>query len=351
MRILCLPAFLLALFIHPSVGAASGEAVLFASEEPFRAVLTAPLKQAYAQKNQDDRLYLAGKWSYRDVDDTVALPVKIRTRGNYRRQVCKLPPLQLNFRKDELEDTLFAGQNKLKMVSPCKTGDRYQQLIYLEYLVYQFYALVSDYHFRTRLVDVNYVDSDSGKTWRSTNFLIESDKAMAARLGMEALDIESTRRSAMNLGETALLEVFQLMIANVDYSSLQSPPGKSCCHNIVPIAADGNPQDIVPVAYDFDSAGIIDAPYATTPSVVPIKRVTQRYFTGWCKEERLYREAITHLNSLRDEAVAIFAGSTLLDDKHRKKAVTFLEESYSLINDEDYVADSIIGRCRGEVIR
>lgn len=330
---------------------AAPEPPLFSTKAPFKAVLTAPVHQAYSQKKQEKRLYLEGKWSYKGDADSVALPVKIRTRGNYRREVCKLPPLQLNFRKNELEDTLFASQNKLKMVSPCKTGDKYQQLIYLEYLVYQFYALVSEHHFKTRLVEVSYVDTEKGKSWNSTNFLIESEKALLERLGMEPVEAESTQRSAMNLRETALLEVFQLMIGNVDYSSLKSPPGKSCCHNVVPIAPDETFTGLIPIAYDFDSSGIINAPYATVPSSVPITRVTQRYFTGWCKQEQRYREAISRLNTVREEADAIFSDSELLSGKYRKNAVEYLERSYKLINDEDFVQEMILGRCRGEVIK
>jgi hypothetical protein len=137
------------------------EPPLFSSREPIKAVLSAPLFQAYKDKMKEDRLYLEGTWAQKRGEQTERLSVKIRARGNYRRRVCDRPPLQLNFKKKEVEGTLMSGQDKLKMVSPCERGDKYQQLIYLEYLVYQLFALYSDYHFRTRLVDVAYVDSGS----------------------------------------------------------------------------------------------------------------------------------------------------------------------------------------------
>ena len=79
---------------------------LFSSDAPLKAVLTAPISQAYQQKRQEQRLYLEGHWSYLEGDTTVRYPVKIRTRGNFRRRVCSLPPLQLNFRKRDLEGGL-----------------------------------------------------------------------------------------------------------------------------------------------------------------------------------------------------------------------------------------------------
>jgi hypothetical protein len=331
---------------------AQAEPPLFSSEEMLRTALTAPLAEAFSQKKQKDRLYLEGRWSYRQDEATVRLPVKIRTRGNFRRVNCALPPLQLNFRKKTLDGTLLDGQDKLKMVSPCGHGEKYQQLIYLEYLVYRLFALFSDYHFRTRLVEVGYVDTgERADPWQSVNFLIEDVQAMAARSGAGLVDIESSRRSEMDLGLTALVEVFQFMIGNVDYSTLQSPPGDKCCHNVKLLArADSSAGGYLPVPYDFDSAGIINAPYATVPEQVPIKRVTQRYFTGWCKEEYRFREAISRVNAQREGAIAVFEKFPLLEKKYRKKAVDYLDKSYQLLNDEKYVKRYILGRCRGEVI-
>lgn len=330
-------------------GGAAANPLLFSSEEMLRAALTAPLTEVFGQKNQKDRVYREGRWSYRDGDETVRLPVKIRTRGNFRRENCALPPIQLNFRKNELANTILDGQDKLKMVSPCDHGEKYQQLVFLEYLVYRLFALFSEYHFRTRLVQVGYVDT-TGKIdpWQSVNFLIEDENAMAERSGSNLVQTQTSKRHEMDLQQTALVEVFQFLIGNVDYSTLKSPPGDNCCHNVKLISGSG--KSFLPVPYDFDASGLIDAPYAGVPEQLPIRRVTQRYFTGWCKEERRFREAITKLNDHREKAIAVFAESPLLNQRHRKKAVGFLEKSYELLSDEKHVKRYIFGRCRGEVI-
>lgn len=329
----------------------AGETPLFSSAEMLKAALSAPLEQAYNQKKLENRLYLDGTWSYREGTETLRLPVKVRTRGNYRREACTLPPLQLNFRKKELKGTLLDGQDKLKMVSPCKSGKKYQQLIYLERLVYELFALFSEYHFRTRLVEVGYVDSALPEEhWSSTNFLIEDVDDMAARSGMKEVEIVSSKREQMDLQHTALVEVFQYMIGNVDYSTLKSPPESDCCHNVKLIAPEGAAKGFIPVPYDFDSSGIINAPYSAVPAQVPIKRVTERYFTGWCKEEWRYREAIARLSSQRQAAIALFAESPLLENYYRKRAVKYLEKFYDLVENERKVDRYIIGRCRGEVI-
>ncbi len=325
---------------------------LFASDEPFKGVLTAPIFEAYGQKKMEDRLYLEGYWSQKKGEETERVSVKIRTRGNYRRRTCDLPPLMLNFKKKEVEGTFLAGQDKLKLVSPCKRGDKYQQLIYMEYLVYQLFALYSDYHFRTRLVEVAYVDSgNTSKRWQSTNFLLEDDKAMASRYELELKKMPYTMRAQMDLAQTALVEVFQYMIGNVDYSTLKSPEGEDCCHNIKLLSPEGADTGILPVAYDFDSSGFINAPYATLPANVPIRRITKRYFNGWCKEDRRYNDAIALIISHRDAAVALFEDFPLLNKTYRKRALSYLEKSYDRITDEDSAKKEILEHCRGEVIK
>ncbi|QFU74309.1 hypothetical protein EY643_00845 [Halioglobus maricola] len=325
---------------------------LFSSDNAFKATLTAPLSQAYAQKGQEKRLYLDGSWSYLEDGETVRLPVKIRTRGNYRRKVCKLPPLQLNFRKKELQDTLFDGQNKLKMVSPCRSGDKYQQLVYLEYLLYQLYALFTPHYFETRMVEVGYSDQGvDGAHWSSVNFLLEDVDDMAARSNMEEVEIVTPKRQQLDLGETALLELFQYLIGNADYSSLRAAPGEDCCHNVKLIAPEGADSGFIPVAYDFDSTGLINAPYATPPESLPIEEVTQRYFTGWCKEEARFIEARARLNAEREAALALFSEFELLEKKYRKRAVSYLEKSYKTLNNERMFKRYILERCRGDVIK
>ncbi|RLQ21796.1 hypothetical protein DWB85_10945 [Seongchinamella sediminis] len=342
---------LLSLLLLPAHLGGAPDPPLFAVSEPLRAVLNAPILEAYRDKDKQERLYLQGSWSQKRGEQTERLSVKIRTRGNYRREMCDRPPLQLNFRKKEVVGTLMAGQDKLKMVSPCERGDKYQQLVYLEYLVYQLFALYSDYHFRTRLVDVAYVDSGSGdRRWSSHNFLIEDVDHMAARYGLQELAVPHTMRVQMDLAQTALVEIFQFMIGNVDYSTLKSRPGEDCCHNTKLLVAGDADQGFIPVAYDFDSAGIINAPYATVPASVPIRRITTRYFLGWCKEEARYRDAVARINARREEALALFAESPLLSDTYRKRALKYLGDSYDYLNDEKSFARNILGKCRGEVI-
>ena len=39
---------------------------------------------------------------------------------------------------------------------------------------------------------------------------------------------------------------------------------------------------MIPIPYDFDFSGLVDAPYATPPDVLKIANVRQRFYRGYC---------------------------------------------------------------------
>ncbi|MEL6252211.1 MAG: hypothetical protein AAFR87_09395, partial [Bacteroidota bacterium] len=114
---------------------------------------------------------------------SMAHDFKIKTRGNFRRKPsnCKYPPIRLNFPKKMIpEGSIFQGQDKLKLVMPCK-GDQY---VAREYLAYKLYNQISPLSFKVRLVKLTFEDIKKNK--RSNEilaFLIEDEDLMAKRNG------------------------------------------------------------------------------------------------------------------------------------------------------------------------
>ncbi|MCJ7815624.1 MAG: hypothetical protein MUP31_06190, partial [Xanthomonadales bacterium] len=86
--------------------------------------------------------------------------IKIRVRGKSRTSVCDFPPLRLNFSPDKTAETVFANQNKLKLVTHCKNKDSAQANILKEYAAYKIFNLISDVSYKVRLVHVTYMDTD-----------------------------------------------------------------------------------------------------------------------------------------------------------------------------------------------
>ena len=328
---------------------AAGEHLLFQDDEVLKAVLTAPISQAYAQRHQEVRIYFPGYWSYISGDgQTRRLDVSIRTRGHFRREFCELVPLQLNFKKSQVKGTLFTGQDKLKLVAPCRDGERYQQYVILEYLAYRIFDIITDHSFRTRLVRLSYVDSDERyEPWTDIAFVIEDDSDMANRLGLERLRIGSVKYNELDHPKTALVQLFQFLIANNDYSVIKGGEGEECCHNSDVLAEEASGGGRIPIPFDFDLSGLVNAHYAKPPHQVPIIDVRERYFYGLCQPRETLDNAIFYMQSKRDEIIALFENSAELNAKNKKKSLEYVEDFYAILDSPEKIEREIIGRCRG----
>lgn len=325
---------------------------LFESSEPLQAVLTAPITSAYRERKKSIRLYQEGMLSYKTGEESNdRIPVKIRTRGNFRRLNCGHPPLQLNFSKKANDGTLFENQDKLKLVGPCERGAAFQSLVGLEYLIYKMWEQISPYHFKTRILELSYLDADKKRAPRqATTFVIEDLKDMSKRLKLDHYKVPKAARTQLDLPQTALLEVFQFMIGNTDYSTIAAPPGANCCHNARLLVNSGETSNAIPVPYDFDVSGFVDAPYAKPAEQYPIKNVRQRYFAGWCKESQHFEKAVQTFIDRKSQLYTTIQDTSVIGDFTKKKASRYLDRFFTLIEDPKRVQREIVGRCRGSVI-
>src|SRR5690606_13278216 len=159
-------------------------APVFHSHDVLRVKITAPFRQVLASRGEDAD-YFPARLSYVDANGrAVESDLEIKTRGNFRNRenVCRFPQLMLDFPRSAMSGTLFAGENRLKLVTHCQPRSRYNQYVLLEYLSYRVFNLLSDTSLRVRLLDLEYIDSRNGDTVASApGFLIESVESLAVR--------------------------------------------------------------------------------------------------------------------------------------------------------------------------
>ena len=60
--------------------------------------------------------------------------IRIKPRGNSRKDICYLPPIKLDFSKTDILMESLKDLEKMKLVSYCKKGSSFQDLILKEYL-------------------------------------------------------------------------------------------------------------------------------------------------------------------------------------------------------------------------
>ncbi len=322
---------------------------LFRNHVALKAVLTAPISQAYAQRHSDVRLYFPGQWSYIDEQgEKQRLQVSIRLRGDFRRDYCELPPLRLNFKKSEVKGTLFSGQDKLKLVAPCQHGIESQQNLLLEYLAYRIYEVLTDTSFGTRLIRLSYVDSDDKlKSWTDMAFVLEEERDIGKRLGLDRARVAENRFDELDQPATALAELFQFMISNHDYSVLKGPPGEYCCHNTVIYVDESQADKRIPVPYDFDMSGLVNTDYSSPPSHLPIRLVRTRFYRGLCQPDEVLEATVAHFLDKKAEILALFDTTPELSRISRNRNVKYIKEFYAVLEDPVLLQEQVRDRCRG----
>jgi len=319
---------------------------LFDNEWLIEATIEAPFGQIMRERSEDQEL--DGVFSYKNPDGSEQrLDSKIRIRGNYRarKDICDFAPLRLNFRKKQVAGTEFAGQNKLKLVTHCEnSGKRPEQLVLKEYLTYKFLAALTENSFDTRLLRVTYVDSDRpAKSRTKYAFLIEEKEKLADRIGARLAKVESIQFDELNHTQTNLVTVYSYFIGNTDFSATRGPGKGFCCHNIV--LFEQEPGIKLPIPYDFDFSGMVDAPYAAPNPRLKINFVTTRLYRGLCRNNELLDDTFNLFHERRDQFYALISGLQGLSDKSKKKMRKFLDDFYVTVNDESLVNRSFVKRC------
>lgn len=315
---------------------------LFYNDDILHCKLAGNLNALYKDRG-DNSSYHPITLQYLTKDSaTVALNVMAKTRGHFRRDKknCKMPPILLDFQNTKnIKNTLFENQKKLKLVVPCQ-GDDY---VIKEYLVYKLYNLLSDKSFRARLVQVDFEDSSTNHKMETHYcILIEDEKKMAQRnqsfvLKNKMLDMKST-----DITEFEKMAVFQYMIGNTDW-------GVPYLQNIVLITKDSM---IAPAAvpYDFDHAGIVDAPYAGPAPELEISSVRERLYRGFCEEDKKnFKETFDLFNKKKNDIYNVYNNCTLLNSKYIKFVTRYLDEFYKTINSNKSIEAEFGKPCNTDV--
>ena len=331
--------FTILLFSLPAFSAQAVQAPLFEDDSPIEIELTGPMWSLVDQREEQK------EWPFRLKTQTFELDVQVKARGNSRLRVCAFPPLRLNFKKSQVAGTLFEGQNKLKLVTPCKKSDRSRADVMEEYAAYRIFSLLTDVSYRVRLVNISYNDTDgrlNEKFGQSYGFLIEPVDQLVARVGGSLTEIPAVSLGSIDEEQAALLYVYQYLIANTDWSFVAPESDESCCHNVRLIKI-GDKQS--PVPYDFDLAGLVNASYAHPDPSLRIKKVTMRLYRGFCSDPDVLRSALTEITSKEDEVNGVINNLPQLTDKEKMQRISYLDRFFKKANDKDQIIRSFEKRC------
>ncbi|GAA4469776.1 hypothetical protein GCM10023189_57330 [Nibrella saemangeumensis] len=308
---------------------------LFKSEDILQLTVRANLSSVLKDRGETPS-YHPATLSYQDTrQESVTLPIKIMARGNFRRKAmnCRFPPLWLNFPKKIPKGNLFDKQGKLKLVTHCQN----EEYVVREYMVYKVLNQLTDYSFRARLAKVTYEDS-LGKRSPETRYaiLLEDETDLAKRNSAKILDKKQLNMARVDLKTMLRVAVFEYLIGNTDWSV-------PYLHNIKLLTDEAHKQP-VPVPYDFDHSGIVEAPYARPAEELQLSSVRQRLYRGYHYAPESFQEVFDEFNRAKPDLYALYQNNPHLEPAYVKRTLKYMDQFYETINKPSLVKTQFINQ-------
>jgi hypothetical protein len=314
---------------------------IFADENPAEITLIYNIKEYQKNKYSDD--YISAELIYH-LGDSMAdrhQTVRIKARGNNRRERCSFPPLWINIKKSDIHNKQLKDTKKIKLVTHCGGNSAFEPYVLKEFLAYKIYNVLSPFSFRVRLVRLNFIDTGrKNKVTVSWGILIEPEEMLAERLNMIPIENDNVSIQLTDTLWTNYMAIFQYMIGNADYSV----EGR---HNVKLLRyTDFNKPNLIPVPYDFDYTGIVDAFYAIPGENLGITSVKDRYFLGPCRPIQDYLPILDDFQGRKEEIYQLINSFEYLSEKERKGVTAYLDEFFNYTDKVYFIESSFLSTCR-----
>ncbi len=305
---------------------------LFKSKDTLKFTITTNIKSLLKDRGEKPIYHNANVSFKTTKGKNLDLPIKIRVRGNFRKDPsnCFFPPLLLNFDKKNKGNSIFNHQNRLKLVTHCIQRDN----IVKEELIYKIYNLLSENSFKSRLALVTYIDS-AGKRKPDLRpaFVIEDETILAKRLLAKPYPKVRLRQDQLDTLTMATISVFEFMIGNTDWSVPYQ-------HNIKVFYKENAMP--IPVPYDFDHSGLVNAVYANPAEELNLSSVKERLYRGIYYSPTVLQKVFENFNIQKDNIYKLYINNPKLEPSYIKYATGFLDDFYEIITNKTKVKNQIV---------
>jgi hypothetical protein len=316
---------------------------LFSEDTPLNIKLEVSLKEV--RKETNDSTYMDGVMHYENTSGAWdSIDIQIRTRGDFRLKECFYPPLRVKIKKKNAKGTLFEGNKALKLVMPCNKGGSSNDLVIKEFLCYKIYEKITPYTFSTRLINLDFWDmtGKKPKNYQLTTFFIEDDDIVAERYG--GMVRENLTLHPLALHDTTAIQhaIFQYLIANIDWST-------TYMHNEKIIVIE-DPLRYIPLTYDFDMSGFVNAPYAVINPQFEMTTVRDRIYRGFCRKDNQVTQYVRNQFIQEEESIynCIAEYEDLMDKRDYTSLVKFVDDFFEVMKSDKLFESEIIDKCRTE---
>lgn len=323
----------------PPLGAQADEVrardTLYSVTTPLQVTLEADWRAVFRNRDPDVNENHPGRLLVANGPKMDTIAVSFRTRGNFRLKECSIPPVMILFDQGGRPGTHFAGQRRLKLVTHCRDGERFEQNNLVEYVIYKMYNLLTPESFGARRIEATWRDTGRNTESVKPAFIIEEERHLGERLEgvLDGAPIGFDESVPL---ATTRLALFQLMLGNTDWSQ----PGQ---HNIVMLNRQGV---FTPMPYDFDWSGLVNAPYAKPDPSLGLRNVRDRQYRGPCVPRPVFEAALGEILGKREQILGLVAELEGLTENRRRDVTNYLEQFFRDVPDFNQLERRYLGRCR-----
>jgi hypothetical protein len=329
MKILFTLTYFILSICWPTLAGKTEDGRIFEEQEPIRLTLITDVVALQNDKSEEPD-YIEGLLIHRiSTYQLKSFEMKVKARGTTRRltELCDFPPLKFDLKKNKVANTIFDGQNKLKFVAQCRRNEQFENYLFQEYLIYKSFNLLTPNSYRVRLVELEIKDQKLRLEPISMyGFLIEDDEGLADRIDAQPYELPVYSQDSCQAFAVDVLATFQYMIGNTDWYI-------NTRHNIDIFETSNG--EMIPVPFDFDFSGLINMPYAQPSNEIPIKRVTQRYYKGSCRQNFDIENVIALFSEQKKGIFALYSNSGYLDPLTARKSLRYFKQFYKQIEDPE----------------
>jgi len=290
---------------------------------------------------QEERYFPAELVIYMSETDSITKNIRVKARGNFRKNHCYFPPIHLSFKTDKINVEGFDEVNKIKMVTHCKSSNVYEQYVLKEYLAYRFYNLLTDNSLKVRLLRIKYEDTGKRKNhFEKYGFLIEPTKMLAQRKNCVEIEMKGFKPHNFLRTDLDRIALFNYMIGNTDWKL-------SAGHNLKFFKMnDPFIRELNVVPYDFDYAGLVNTEYAIPQEWSVVKTVVERDYLGYCWDN--HTELLELIEEFKEKQSGIMGEIqefNYLSERERKIVESYMLDFYREINHIKSFIRMVEGAC------
>ncbi len=310
---------------------------LFSAHDPLIFELKADFGALKASRKRQGRQWLRGEII---VAGENPVPIRVAIRGNFRAEEirCRVPMLWLRFEAEDTGDSVLSGVGDIPLTTQCTGSTRSENNVLQEYLAYRIYDQLSPHSLNSRLALVTYTDArDSKKIFDGPAFFVEHFDHFSSRIGAQIPEIKHFDPRTVPPGIMATHDLFQFLIANTDWSAVYQ-------HNVLLVKLGNG--DIVPVPFDFDWSGLVNARYATPREKLKIRFVRTRLYRGLCYDDATYAAAKAEFIKSRASINALVDELPGLGDRERISTQSYVDDYYEILGNQKTFERKIVRKCR-----